>query len=278
MTDVINGLSSAEATTRLAAEGYNELPRAEQRTILRIVVEVVREPMFGLLIASGTIYLILGDLQEALFLLGFATLSIGIAVVQESRSENVLKALRALTSPRALVVRDGMRRRIPGREVVRGDVLVLSEGDRVPADGRLIIGDDLLVDESLLTGEESVRSESWPGHSDKPMRPGGDDLPCILRKPRESAPRSRSGRDQRHWPAQRDRQDQDNLERHQGERCASADHASAETRARRGAWWLGRPVSRLFCYAERCARTGSRRCSAASPSAWRCYRKSSRWC
>jgi Ca2+-transporting ATPase len=179
MADDVQGLSETEAGARLRTEGYNELPRGRQRTIPRIALEILKEPMFGLLIASGAIYFLLGDLQEALLLLAFATISVGIAIVQESRSENVLKALRDLTSPRALVIRGGVRRRIPGREVVPGDVLVLSEGDRVPADGRLLTGDDLLIDESLLTGE-SVPVRKAVGASDKPIRPGGDDLPFVF--------------------------------------------------------------------------------------------------
>ena len=179
MADGIQGLSETEAAARFSAEGYNELPRARQRTIPRIAFEILKEPMFGLLIASGAIYFVLGDLQEALLLLAFATISVGIAIVQESRSENVLKALRDLTSPRALVIRGGVRRRIPGREVVRGDVLVLSEGDRVPADGRLLAGDDLLIDESLLTGE-SVPVRKLAGSPSGPARPGGDDLPFVF--------------------------------------------------------------------------------------------------
>ncbi len=179
MVDSVRGLSESEAASRLRAEGYNELPRARQRTILRIALEILKEPMFGLLIASGAIYLVLGDLQEALLLLAFATISVGIAIVQESRSENVLKALRDLTSPRALVIRDGVRRRIPGRDVARGDVLVLAEGDRVPADGRLLTSDDLLIDELLLTGESvAVRKLAGPGST--PARPGGDDLPYVF--------------------------------------------------------------------------------------------------
>ncbi len=179
MADGVQGLTETEAAARLSAEGYNELPRARQRTIPRIAFEILKEPMFGLLIASGAIYFFLGDLQEALLLLAFATISVGIAIVQESRSENVLKALRDLTSPRALVVRGGVRRRIPGREVVRGDVLVLSEGDRVPADGRLLTGDDLLIDESLLTGE-SVPVRKLADSPNGPARPGGDDLPFVF--------------------------------------------------------------------------------------------------
>ena len=93
---------------RLAAEGFNELPRAQPpRRPLRIVLDVLREPMLALLLAGGVVYLLLGSREEALILLAFACLSVGITVVQEARTERVLEALRDLTSPRALVIRDG---------------------------------------------------------------------------------------------------------------------------------------------------------------------------
>jgi Ca2+-transporting ATPase len=109
------GLTGAEAAARLAAEGYNELPESDRRTPFRIILEVLREPMLALLIGGGVIYLALGDVKEALVLLVFACLSVVITVVQEMRTERVLEALRDLTSPRALVIRDGERRRIAGR-------------------------------------------------------------------------------------------------------------------------------------------------------------------
>src|SRR5262249_17899625 len=116
------GLSEAEAQVRLKTEGVNELPRPERRTPLRIVLEVLREPMLALLLASGVIYLALGDPKDALILLVFATMSVLITVVQETRTERVLEALRDLTSPRALVIRGGETKRIAGREVVQGDL------------------------------------------------------------------------------------------------------------------------------------------------------------
>src|SRR6476646_6297880 len=151
--EAIHGLSEADAQARLKAEGYNELPRSERRTPLRIIVEVLREPMLALLLGGGAIYLALGDVKEALILIAFATLSGVITVVQETRTERVLEALRDLTSPRALVIRDGERKRIAGREVARGDLVVLEEGDRVPADAVLLHCTDLQADESTLTGE-----------------------------------------------------------------------------------------------------------------------------
>ena len=147
------GLSAAEASARLAADGPNLLPGAAPRGNLAIAVEVLREPMFLLLCVAGGIYLLLGDLREALVLAASIVVVLAITVVQERKSERALDALRDLSSPRALVVRDGAVLRIAGAAVVRGDLMLLSEGDRVPADARLIGVNDLMVDESLLTGE-----------------------------------------------------------------------------------------------------------------------------
>ncbi|MDA8109503.1 MAG: cation-translocating P-type ATPase [Betaproteobacteria bacterium] len=147
------GLSEAQAAARLAADGPNTLEAARQRTTLAIALEVVREPMFLLLVGAAAVYLLLGSLREALVLSASVVVVIVITVVQERKTERALEALRDLSSPRALVLRDGVERRIAGAEVVRGDLLVLAEGDRVPADARLAAVNELLVDESLLTGE-----------------------------------------------------------------------------------------------------------------------------
>ncbi|MFN4135202.1 MAG: cation-translocating P-type ATPase [Novosphingobium sp.] len=176
------GLGASEAAERLQAEGFNELPRQGHRGFVRIVLDVLREPMLAMLLGAGLIYLALGDLQDALILLAFAGLSIVITIVQETRTERALEALRDLASPRALVIRDGQRVRIAGREVVRGDLVVLAEGDRVPADGWLTACDALHVDESLLTGESfPVRKASGsPEGLTDPPHPGGDDLPFVF--------------------------------------------------------------------------------------------------
>ena len=181
-TTALRGLSEGDAQARLKAHGYNELPRPDRRTPFRIVAEVLREPMLALLLGGGLVYLLLGDVKEAVILLVFALLSVLITVVQEARTERVLEALRDLTSPRALVIRDGTRRRIAGRDVVVGDLVVLAEGDRVPADATLIDSRDLQTDESLLTGE-SVPVRKVARRKDAPastQRPGGDDLPHVF--------------------------------------------------------------------------------------------------
>lgn len=176
------GLTDEEARRRLASEGFNDLPRTDHRTFLRIVGDVLREPMFSLLLGAGAIYFVLGDLTEGLVLLAFATISVTITVVQETRSERVLEALRDMTSPRALVIRDGERKRIPGREVVRGDIIVILEGDRIPADAVLSTAHNLLVDESLLTGESAPVSKSAGAAADMAVmaRPGGEGQPFVF--------------------------------------------------------------------------------------------------
>jgi len=176
------GLTSAMVTERLKKDGYNELPRPDQRGFFRILFEVLRQPMFALLIGGGIVYLLMGDRMEAIMLLLFACLSVTITIVQESRSEKVLEALRNLASPRALVARDGKRILIAGREVVRDDFIVISEGDRVAADATLFWSHDLLLDESLLTGESvPVRklAQELERKSVVPS-PGGEDLPFIF--------------------------------------------------------------------------------------------------
>ena len=176
---VIRGLSEEEASRRLQEEGYNELPSTKRRSIFAIAFEVVREPMFLLLIAAGAIYLVLGDIREAVMLLGFVFVVMGITLYQERKTERALEALRDLSSPRALVIRDGRQKRIPGREVVREDFIILSEGDRVPADAALLSCVNLSVDESLLTGESVPVLKSSCDGTVEMARPGGDDLPFV---------------------------------------------------------------------------------------------------
>lgn len=179
------GLTHASAHSRLRMEGPNELPQAGGRSLLRIVLEVVREPMLMLLLAGSLIYLLLGDRTEALVLIILASFSVLMTVLQENRSERVLEALRDLSSPRALVIRDGVPVRIAGREVVRDDLLVIEEGARIAADARLIEATDLQVDESLLTGESLPVSKIAAGaakqHQTQPSEPppGGEGQSTI---------------------------------------------------------------------------------------------------
>ncbi len=147
------GLSSAEASRRLAEDGPNALPGDGGRGWLHIVRETVRDPMFSLLLAAAGLYLLLGELQESLSLALMVCVVIGLTLYQEGRTERAIQALRDLSSPRARVIRDGQAQTLAGRELVRGDLLLLAEGDRVAADAELLSAGELQVDESLLTGE-----------------------------------------------------------------------------------------------------------------------------
>jgi Ca2+-transporting ATPase len=148
-------LSEREAAARLAHFGANELEQPAQRSWLLIAFTALREPMFALLIVAALLYLALGDIHEGLLLTAGAFLSIGLVVAQETRNENALAALRSLAAPSARVLRAEGERRIPAREIVPGDIVLVGEGERAPADGALLRGDVLSVDESALTGESA---------------------------------------------------------------------------------------------------------------------------
>lgn len=175
----ITGLTEEEAAKRLVEEGHNELPSQKKQSLSGMLLNILLEPMLLLLLGSGLIYLFLGEPDDALMLLFFVFVVVGITFYQERKSERSLEALRNLSSPRALVIRNAKQRRIPGVEVVREDVIVLREGDRIPADGNVLFCSNLLVDESMLTGESlAVRKSDWDGKT-KPANPGGDDMPFV---------------------------------------------------------------------------------------------------
>ena len=180
-SEVLKGLSMEQAAQRLHEDGPNALPDDQRRTSRVIIRETLQDPMFMLLLAAGLLYLFLGDLHEGLILFGLVLIVLTLTLYQEGKTERALAALRDLTSPRALVIRDGQPQRIAARNVVRGEILVLSEGDRIAADAVLITGNDLQVDEALLTGEAvPVRKVAalMPALA-APSRPGGDDLPYL---------------------------------------------------------------------------------------------------
>ena len=175
-----SGLDDPEARRRHSSDGPNELPSSKARGPLTIAIEVVREPMFVLLVAAAGLYFLMGELGDALVLLASVLIVIAITIVQERRTERALDALRDLSSPRAFVVRGGQRQRIAGRDVVRGDILLLSEGDRVSADAILRRSTNLSVDESLLTGESVPVRKSCSTEAHILERPGGDGLSSVF--------------------------------------------------------------------------------------------------
>ena len=179
-SEKIQGLTDDEVSKRIIGDGFNELPSSKPKSLFQSAWGVIQEPMFLLLVACGTLYLILGDLQEGLMLLTFVFVIMGIEFYQGKKTEKALDALKDMASPRALVIRNGTEKRIPGREVVVGDIMILQEGDRVPADATVLYSVNLSADESLLTGEPiPVRKSEWT-NGFTPSRPGGDDLPFIF--------------------------------------------------------------------------------------------------
>ncbi|MFV5695173.1 cation-translocating P-type ATPase [Flavobacterium sp. LB3P122] len=157
---MIEGLNTAEAQEKLKVFGFNELPSSKPKSIWRIALEVMKEPMFILLISCGVLYILLGDYREGIILLSAIFVIIFITFYQYQKTEKALEALKKLSSPRALVIRDGKEIRIPGREVVPDDIIVLNEGDRITADAKVLDAINLTIDESLLTGESVAVTKS----------------------------------------------------------------------------------------------------------------------
>jgi len=152
-TDQIQGISNAEARLRQIKFGPNIIDSSHEASWVRIGYAVVKQPIFLLLIAAGLFYLLLGDIDDAIILMGFISISTGMAIFQQYRSEKAIEALHQLTNPEALVIRNGIATRISAQELVPGDICILREGNRILADAKVIQAHDLMVDESLLTGE-----------------------------------------------------------------------------------------------------------------------------
>ncbi len=151
--NTLEGLSTAQAATRLAEDGPNDITQTPRRSLPRRLLDMLRQPMFALLVAAAVLYMALGDLTEGLTLGVFVLAVLVLTFYQEGKSEASIQALRDLTQAQAQVIRSGQKLQVPARDVVRGDLLLLSEGDRVAADGQLLNANNLQIDESLLTGE-----------------------------------------------------------------------------------------------------------------------------
>jgi Ca2+-transporting ATPase len=178
-SQIDRGLSTEEAVRRLKEEGPNELPEKGRRNLIKLILRTCSEPMLLLLLAIVAIYTFVGELHDAAILAVMALSVIAITIVQERKTEHALAALRELSSPRAIVIRDGETQSIPGREVVREDLLIVSAGTRVPADALVVSAVDLRCDESLITGESVAVSKTvWDG-VERQYRPGGDAIPAI---------------------------------------------------------------------------------------------------
>ena len=174
-------LTEAEARESIARVGLNELEALPQRGVGRILRSTLSEPMFAMLLAAAALYLLLGDFGEGALLVGGAILSIGLVVMQETRNERAIAALRALAAPTARVLRAEGERRIPVRDIAPRDFILIGEGERVPADAVVLRGDVLAVDESILTGESApVLKAPCSGAPDMDMDPEPGDPSSVV--------------------------------------------------------------------------------------------------
>ena len=148
-----NGLSSGEAKNRLEKYGKNELKEEEKTSVVKLFLSQFKSFLIIILIAAALVSAFLGELIDAFVILFTVFLAGVLGFVQEYRAEESIKLLKALTSPEALVIRDGKEVKIPSSLLVPGDILVLQAGDRIPADARLLEALSLEIDESSLTGE-----------------------------------------------------------------------------------------------------------------------------
>ena len=154
---LLNGLTQSQANERLKKYGYNDLEVQKSQTLLEIILEILKEPMFILLIASALIYFFVSkEVLEGLIMIFSVVLMIAIDVVQQYKTDKSLEKLREMSSPKAIVKRDGKFVEIESSCVVPGDVMQITEGDKVCADGRILSLSDLAVDESVLTGESDI--------------------------------------------------------------------------------------------------------------------------
>jgi P-type Ca2+ transporter type 2C len=174
------GLTEEQVKVKQLEHGFNELPKPKSGGFLKQVVGLFKEPMFLLLIVCGSLYLILGDIQEGFMLLGFVVFIMGIEFYQERKTGKALDALKELSSPYAVVIRNGIEIKIPYREIVVGDLVVFSEGERIPADGIILHAINLQVDESLLTGESIPVRKIESDGTETAAAPGGDDTPFVF--------------------------------------------------------------------------------------------------
>jgi P-type Ca2+ transporter type 2C len=175
--ELSQGLSGEEANLLLAYFGPNDIPSDEEHGLRKIILDVMREPMFLLLVAAAVIYATIGEKAESLLVACFAGLTIFLVIIQKNRSEKAILALQSLAAPIARVMRDGREQRIAARDLVPGDILLIDEGERIAPDASLREGQALQVDESILTGE-AVPVRKLPeklASGVENRTPGGDD-------------------------------------------------------------------------------------------------------
>lgn len=168
-----DGLTSTEARRRLETTGPNELRQEARISAPALFLHQFKEFLIIILLVAAAISVALGEVLDAIVIVVIVFLSAFLGFIQEYRATRALEALKRMAAPVADVVRDGQEQRIPAREIVPGDIMLLAVGDRVPADGRLVEAYNLKIDESAFTGESEP--------VEKQTQPSGDELPLAER-------------------------------------------------------------------------------------------------
>ena len=152
-TDKDLGLDSREAQRRLTADGFNQLREEEKKPLWKAFLEQINDPLIYVLLAAGVISLLLHEAADAAVILAVVLLNAVVGLMQETRAQKALDALKKLSGPHARVIRDGKQMQIPASMLVKGDLVCLEAGMQVPADIRLLSVWDFMTEESALTGE-----------------------------------------------------------------------------------------------------------------------------
>ena len=167
-----DGLEGAEAGRRLARYGPNEVEVERPMPWWKIAAHQFRDPLIYILLVAAAVTLLLSDIKDTVIIAGVVVINGILGFVQELRAQQAMHALAGMSAPQAEVLRDGTLRQISSRDVVPGDVVVLTSGVRVPADLRLIFANDLEVDESALTGESMPARKGTVALPDEALVPG----------------------------------------------------------------------------------------------------------
>lgn len=152
-SDAVKGLTNGEALRRLQQNGRNEMRAARKKTKIQLFLEQLKDPLIYILLIAAVVSILLGEVSDAVIIGTVVLVNALVGMLQEGKARKALEALRKLTTPRTIVIRDGIRREIPAAELVAGDLVELEAGAQVPADIRLTKSANLRVEESALTGE-----------------------------------------------------------------------------------------------------------------------------
>lgn len=152
-SDPKQGLTEKNAAIRLARDGRNEMRGERKKTVIESFFEQLNDPLIYVLIVAAVVSVLLREISDAVIIGVVVGMNAVVGMLQEGKARKALESLKKLTSPRAVVIRDGKRREIPAAELVQGDIVCLEAGCQVPADLRLVSGANLKIEESALTGE-----------------------------------------------------------------------------------------------------------------------------